>query len=133
MDRLDTYDVFPAGFRDYIGNYGWHFSKKMCDFAVSKMKDRNGNNIQPYTKEKVDKLLEQYSVELKNNNCYDYVYVCNMAISDYLGSSIPNQQYLAMFIKDYINDKDSYEGMPFTRYYADTIGSGTPIMWEEMI
>ena len=56
-----------------------------------------------------------------------------MAISDYFGSSIPNQQYLAMFIKDFIDDEDAYDGMPFTRYYADTIGSGTPIPWEEMM
>ena len=26
-----------------------------------------------------------------------------------------------------------YGGLPFTRYYADTIGSGTPILWEEMM
>lgn len=61
------------------------------------------------------------------------MYVCNMALADYFGSSIPNPQYLAMFIRDYINDEDGYDGLPFTRYYADTIGSGTPILWEEMM
>lgn len=81
----------------------------------------------------VDALLKQYGIELKKDKGYDCVYVCNMAISDYFGSSIPNQQYLAMFIKDFIDDEDAYDGMPFTRYYADTIGSGTPIPWEEMM
>ena len=48
MDRLDTHENFPAGFREYLENYGWHFSKKMCEFAVSRMKDRNGKKIEPY-------------------------------------------------------------------------------------
>lgn len=133
MDRLDTYQRFPDGFRAYLENYGWHFSKKICEFAVSHMKDRNGKKIEPYTKEKVDALLQQHGIELKNDKGYDSVYVCNMAISDYYGSSIVNQQYLAMFIKDYVDDEDGYPGLPFTRYYADCIGSGTPVMWEEML
>ena len=32
-----------------------------------------------------------------------------------------------------ITDGDAYEGMPFTRFYADCIGSGTPIIWEDML
>lgn len=133
MDRLDTHENFPAGFREYLENYGWHFSKKMCEFAVSRMKDRNGKKTEPYSKDKVDALLKQYGIELKKDKGYDCVYVCNMALSDYFGSSIPNPQYLAMFIRDYIDDEDGYDGLPFTRYYADTIGSGTPILWEEMM
>lgn len=65
MDRLDTHENFPAGFREYLENYGWHFSKKMCEFAVSRMKDRNGKKIEPYSKDKVDALLKQYGIELK--------------------------------------------------------------------
>lgn len=133
MGRLDVHEVFPKGFQEYLKNYGWHFSKKMCEFAVSHMRDRNGKKFDPYNKEKVDTLLKQNNIELKRDKGYDSVYVCNMAASDYLGSSIPNQQYLALFIRDYIDDEDGYEGLPFTRYYADTIGSGTPIIWEEML
>ena len=35
--RLDAYDKFPTGMREYLKAYGWHFSKAMCDFAVSRM------------------------------------------------------------------------------------------------
>ena len=76
MDRLDTHENFPAGFREYLENYGWHFSKKMCEFAVSRMKDRNGKKIEPYSKDKVDALLKQYGIELKKDKGYDCVYVC---------------------------------------------------------
>lgn len=135
--RLDMYDDFPSDMKAYLSQYGWHFSKAMCDFAVSRMEkeDANGKKIkvQPYTKEQVDTLLKQYSVELKNKDGYDYVFVANMGKSDYLNSSVPNEQYLAKYIKDVIDDPDGYEGLPFTRYYADCIGSGTPIIWEEML
>ena len=43
MDRLDTHENFPAGFREYLENYGWHFSKKMCEFAVGKMKKKDAS------------------------------------------------------------------------------------------
>ena len=93
-----------------------------------------GELIKPsYITAHFPKLLKQYGIELKKDKGYDCVYVCNMALADYFGSSIPNPQYLAMFIRDYIDDEDGYDGLPFTRYYADTIGSGTPILWEEMM
>lgn len=45
----------------------------------------------------------------------------------------PLSKYQAKYIKDVIDDPDAYDGMPFTRFYADCIGSGTPINWEDMI
>jgi hypothetical protein len=36
--RLDTYSKLPSGLEDYLSCYGWHFNKKLCDFAVSQMK-----------------------------------------------------------------------------------------------
>ena len=46
MDRLDYYDILPEGMDAYLSNYGWHFSKKMCEWAVSNMRDRNDKRIQ---------------------------------------------------------------------------------------
>lgn len=120
----------------YLGFYGWHFSKRMCDWAVSKMyKEVDGKKeyITPYTKEDLDAFLERQKIKLENKVAYDYVYVANMAKADFLGSSIPDETHLAKFIKDYVDDKDAYDGMPFTRFYADCIGSGTPIIWSEML
>lgn len=133
MSRLDLYEKMPSGMPEYLSAYGWHFSKKACEAAVSKMKDRNGKKIEPYTKEKVEQLLKTYNIQLENDKAYDCVYVANMVKADYFGSSIPNEQYLALFIKDFIDDKDGYEGLPFTRYYADCIGSGNPLIWEDLM
>ena len=120
-----------------LSSYGWHFSKKMCDWAVSRMykKDERGNRtyIQELSKDYIDSLLTNYGVKLKENKGYDYVYVANMCKADFYESSIKDEEKLAYFINDYIDDGDAYEGMPFTRFYADCIGSGTPIILEDMI
>ena len=136
--RLDSYDIYPSGIREYLSTYGWHFSKKMCEWAVSRMyKDGEENKpeqaIPNYTRERVDLLLKRFNLKLEKNKGYDDVYVANMCKFDFLGSSIDNEMKLAQFIKDYIDDADAYEGMPFTRFYADCIGSGTPIIWEDML
>lgn len=54
----------------------------------------------------------------------------NFSVNPYTTIS---EQYLLQFVKDYLDDIDGYDGKALTRFYADCIGSGTPIMWEDMI
>lgn len=135
--RLDAREVFPSGMEEYLSQYGWHFSKKMCEWAVSRMYKRNSLDkkipIQSWNKDSVDKLLNKYGVTIENKIGYDYVFAANMCIADYYGSSIIDEQHVALFIKDYVDDPDGYEELPFTRFYADCIGSGIPINWEDML
>lgn len=137
MARLDSRDKYPSGMEDYLAFNGWHFNKKMCEWAVSKMYKINvakrKEYISPYTKETVENLLKANNVKLDNEVGYDAVYVANMAKADFYGSSISDDAHLAKFIKDYLDDPDGYDGIVFTRFYADCIGSGTPIMWEDML
>ena len=126
---LDTYDDRPTSMKRYLKYFGQHFNKKLCDFAVSKMKhDKN-----PVPKEKVDEILDKYNIKLEFNELYDYVYVYNMGYNDFFGSSIIDEKHLAMYVKDVIDDKDSYDGIVFNRWYADTVTSGIPIEWDEML
>ena len=67
-ERLDARDPMPADIRAYLEKNGWSFSKKMCEFAVSRMKDRDGKKIEPITKEQIDKLLKTNGIELKHDN-----------------------------------------------------------------
>lgn len=131
--RLDARDKLPSGMEDYLSAYGWHFSKRMCDWAVSKMYKKDEKPITPMTKEKVEDLLKRYGIKLENDFGYDSIFVANMGVADYMGSSIEDEKHLASYIKDYIDDPDGYEGLPFTRFFADCIGSGTPINWEDVI
>lgn len=121
---------------DYLAVYGWHFSKKMCEWASSRMYRTEGKEkkyITPYTRDHLNNLLVQYGMEIKGAKGYDDVYIANMCKADFLNSSIRGESELLQYVKDVIEDPDAYDGMPFTRFYADCIGSGTPIQWDDMI
>lgn len=121
---------------EYLSYYGWHFSRKMCDWAVSNMYKMNGRNkeyIDPITKERLADMQRAYNIKLSNRYEYDCLYVANMVKADFWGSSIQDEASLLKYVKDYTEDPDGYDGMPFTRFYADCIGSGTPIPWEDVI
>lgn len=130
---MDYYDMLPSGMEAYLSLYGWHFSKKMCEWAVSMMKDRNGAKVKMKTKEEVDTILRANSVELENNRGYDSVFVMHMGLSDYFGSSIPDETHLAKYVKDVIDDRDGYEGIALTRFLADCSAKGVPVIWEDVI
>ena len=136
MARLDSWGTFPSGMEEYLSIYGLHFSKRMCEWACSRMKKEVSGKltkIQPYTKENIEDILKRNNLTLENSAGYDCVYVANMCKADFLGSSVIDEPHLARYIKDVIDDPDGYEGIVFTRFYADCIGSGIPIIWEDML
>lgn len=136
-DSLDIYDVRPESMTNYLRYNGMHFSKKLCDFAVSKMYKRNSAGkreyITPITKQQLDELLNKHNIKLENNQLYDYVYVANMCKADFLGSSIKTEDHLALYVKDVIEDVDAYDGMVFNRWYADMCRKGIAIDWEDLL
>ena len=133
MNRLDYYDILPAGMDAYLSHHGWHFSKAMCKWAISNMRDRNGRKVQMKSKDEVESILMVYKVDVKNNKGYDAVFVMHMAISDYFGSSIVDEAGLAKYVKDVLDDEDGYDGIAFTRFLADCNAKGVPVDWEDMI
>ena len=133
MDRLDYYDILPKGMDAYLSHYGWHFSKAMCEWAVSKMRDRNKKRVQMRSKDDVSDVLKSYGVEIENDYGYDKVFVFHMGLSDFIGSSMPDESYVAKYVKDVLDDKDGYEGIAFCRFLADCNAKGVPIIWEDMI
>ena len=56
-----------------------------------------------------------------------------MAIADYYKSSIPDEQHLALFVKDYIDDIDGNPENIFRKWLVSMDGDGEPIEWSEMI
>ena len=135
--RTGSYDEIPEGMKRYINNYGCHFNKKLYEEAVSRMfkKDDEGEeeDIKPYSKEQVERLLESYDIKLKRNKMYDACYVACMCKADYLGKSVPDEKHMAMFIRDMIDDPDASEGFIFNRFYADQMFMDNPIEWDEML
>ena len=131
-ERLDVRDKMPSGMEEYLSHNGWHFNKRLCDWAVSRMKKSNSTGKEepiPVTKkEDLDTLFKNNNIVISNNIGYDLVYVYHMAKADFFGTSIISERHLLQYVKDYLDDVDGYDGLPMTRFYADCIGSGTPIM-----
>ena len=134
---LDIHDDMPEGMRRYISNFGWHFNKKVYEYATKLMRKRSPKTnmeerVKAYTKEEVDAMLMTYNVELKRKIMYDYVFVATMCRADYLGSSIEDEEHLVKYIKDTVDDVDASDETTFRRWVATMIGNGSPIDWYEI-
>ena len=130
MDRLDQYETKPAGMERYLAAYGWHFSKAMCDWAVSKLRDKDGEKHEPMTKEQLCDMLKKYGEEVDAKG-YDAVYVANMEQAKHAKGSITNDGQLAKHIAEEF--QTAYDGEAFTHFYSDCIAQGEPILWEELM
>lgn len=130
---LDTYDMIPNDQRAYLSNYGKNFNKKMYKFAVSLMRDRNGEKLKPIEIDEFKKKLEENGITIEHDTMYNGAYTFMMAKADFMGSSIEDEKHLLLYVKDYIDDVDAADGQVFTRFYASCVNAGIPIDWSEML
>lgn len=132
---LDIYEeiIMPIEMRSYLRNYGWNFSKKACEFAVSLMRGRNKEKIEFKDKEKVYETLKKYGITLEHDNGYNATYAYHMGASDYLKSSIPDEQRLAMYVKDVVDDPDNKGGNVFRKWLADCDAKGVAVVWDDIL
>lgn len=134
MNRLDYYEILPVGLEAYLSSHGRHFSKPMLEWAVSMMRNRKNERQEVPKKEWLDNVLNSFNVKLeRNEGYYDAIYVWCMAKSDYLGSSINDDQHLALYVKDYIDDIDGNPTRAFDEFMANCIAKGIDVPWEDMI
>lgn len=137
---LDLYemDFMPMEMKAYLRNYGFSFSKKACDYAVSLMKKENPSTkkeekIEPWSKEQVDEMLKKFNITLENNVGYNATYVANMLKADMFKSSIVDEQRLALGVKDIIDDVDASPRLVFKQWITHMDDSGIPIEWESIL
>lgn len=124
--------------QEYLELYGWHFSKKMYQWAISLLKKINPvtgkqDAVDLYTKESLDEALKKNNLVIKNCNAYDYCFVANKIKVIAYKSSIDDEIHLLKHVRDEVDNPNSYPEQPFTQFYADCIGKGVPIIWEDMI
>lgn len=126
----------PDSMVNYLRYYGPHFNKNLFEFAVSLMTKETGGKeipIKPYTKDQVDELLQKFGIKLKYNQMYDAAFVANMGKADFYNSSIIDEQHLAYYVRDVIDDVDGYDGIAFNRWYADMCCKGIAIDWDDVL
>lgn len=129
---LDIYDSMPKYMRKYLQNYGWHFNKALCKYAVSLLK-KNGKDLQALTKEQVDKILEVHKITLTNSMGSDYIFVANLGKAKYYESSISDEKHFALYIKDTIDNENIADGTIMREWYTSMVAKGIMIDWEEFI
>ena len=135
-DNFTRYDEYPQAMLTYLRNYGPHFNRRLFEFAVSKMTKRVDGiekKLVPMSKEDVDNIMRTHRIETKRGQLYDCAYVANMCKADFLDSSITDEEHLAMYVKDVIDDVDAPDGLVFNRFYADCCYSGIAIPWEDVL
>lgn len=137
-EPLDIYDNLPKAMNLYRSHYGWNFNKKACEEAVKGMRRRNPTtgekeSFEPMTKEKVDELLSKYGIKLEHNVGYNYVYVANQGYADFFKSSVPDEQHLALYVKNVIDDPDNEGGNVLRKWYADRVKKGMPVEWYDLL
>lgn len=120
-------------FEEYVEQYGFHFNKKLYEWAVSMMRDKAGNKIPVMSKEQVAEFLRGHGVTLKNDRGHDAAYVRAMAMADYFGSSLPDESHVALFIKDFLDDPDGTKSKAFDHFVVDCRAKEEPIYWDEMM
>lgn len=135
---LDLYDEIPEEMAAYLRHNGWHFNHKACHYAVSIMRKKNPasgrmDKVEVMEKEQVDAMLSKYGVTIENNVGYDYVFVANYGKARYHKSSIADEQRLAMYVKDVIDDELAGDGEVMRKWDAEMTARGIPVEWEEML
>lgn len=137
MASLDLYVNEPSGKREYLQNWGYHFSKKAYQWATSMMrkKDDSGNmvEVKPYTQDQVDEMLKKYGIRLDNNKGYDAAYLASMVKADMWGSSIEDELHMCRYLKDVLDDPDGTDQAVFMDWYFKMIKKGIPVLWEEIM
>ena len=129
---LTQFDIMPPEMINYLRYNGPHFSKKLAEFAIGKMR-KGGRKLDPITEEQMEKIFKSANITIENDVLYDALYVINMGKADFYESSITTDNYLAKFVKDYLDDEDGYDGIAFNRYLADCARKGVVIKWDKML
>ncbi len=135
---MTMWDKIPEEMQLYLSRNGKHFNKRLCEFAVGRMrkKDKNGNPVRltPVTRDETEAMLAEAGYDISDYDApFDAVYVANMANADYMGSSLEDRAHVAKYVNDTLADPDAYEGQTFNRWLADMAGRGVWIDWEKMV
>lgn len=128
----------PEDMERYLSYYGFHFNKKLYEFAVSNMEKRNRTTgekekLSPVQIEDFERSLKRYRVNIPENNLYDAAYLASMVDADFWGSSIEDEEHMTRYIEDVLCDVDGYEGIVFSRFLADCGAKGNVIFWDRML
>ena len=112
------------------------FSKKLAEYAISKMRTEDVNGMpKPIVARKLDDVkdvLKQYGVVIQDEFCYTAWYLFNMAVADY-PKTLTTDEQRAMFVEETIGDPDGMPENVLDCFAVKMRNAGVPIFWEEFL
>lgn len=135
---LYDFDLMPKSQKIYLMRNGWHFTKELFEDAATMMYRKNKQTgkeepVPVFTKEEVEAILRKHNIEVKNKGNYDFVFAAQMCRADYLGSSVPDELHLAMFVRDLCDDVDAADGTILKVWVTKMNANGEPIDWVDYL
>ena len=81
---------------------------------------------------------EMFVVHKANWACYAFIYIMVYVLPMVLILAsrffwIKDEQQMAQYVKDMVDDTDQKDGFIFNRFYADCCHNGMPIPWEDLL
>lgn len=121
--------MLPNDAKEYFREYGCKFSKKLSEYAVSKMKNKNGQNgtTKHISYESVMQELNKNGVHVDDEDKWNAYYLFNMYYSDFYPNTLKDEKQISSAVKDKLDDPDGYEGDVFVEWYAKIIYRHIPI------
>lgn len=122
MSRIDDYEHKPSGMSEYLSTYGWHFSKRMAEFAAGKLFGSKILDLDTFAS-----VAANTDISIKNKG-YDGQYLfCRIRnLHPYL-----SEQQAIRQTSDILSNY--YDTSVFTEFYADCLANDIPIIWEDML
>lgn len=127
--------IIPEGLKAYMDAYHGQFSRKLAEWAISKMKTkRNGEmvSIKMIHVDAVMEALKNAGVYVSEESTYTAWYLWHMAIADY-PRSLDADNRRAWFVDETLNDPDGKPSNVLACFRAKMDNADCPIMWERMI
>lgn len=126
----------PEGLRAYMDAYQGQFSRKLAEWAISKMQTKRGNgemtSIKAFPLETVLEILKNAGVYVSEERTYTAWYLYHMAVADNQ-RSLDSDNRRAWYVDEKLNDPDGKASDVLACFRAKCDNHGVAIMWERMI
>lgn len=127
--------IMPECLRAYMDAYQGQFSRKLAEWAISKMKMRRydkSEEVKVIPLETVEQALKKAGVQVPQECIYTAWYLFHVAIADYQ-RTCDDDMRRAWFVDETLNDPDGKPSNTLACFRAKMDNAGVPIMWERMI
>lgn len=128
--------IIPEGLKQYMDAYHGQFSRKLAEWAISKMQTRRSNgemaNVKAIPFETVLSALTSAGVHISEECSYTAWYLYHMAIADY-PRTLSDDNRRAWFVDETLNDPDGKSSNVLACFRAKMDNAGVAILWERML